>query len=191
MCMVSGKVLLMENKRSKMNKLNLGCGKDIKAGYLNVDSIPLPGVDEVFDLDTYPWPFKHDTFEEIYCDNVLEHLSSIIKPVEEIWRISKPSGKVIIKVPIYPSIWAFTDPTHKSVYTYLTFNYFRLEDGLNYYSKARFRIVNRKIVFHPYLRFLTMIVNLHEKIQKIYYFFFSFLIPANSLYFELQCIKKK
>ncbi len=172
-----------------MKRLNLGCGKDIRKGYFNVDSVKLQGVDKVFNLDNYPWPFKDNSFDEIYCDNVLEHLSSIIRPVEEIWRISKKGSKTVIKVPIYPSIWAFTDPTHKSVYTYLTFNYFRPTDGLNYYSKARFNIVKRKIVFHPFLRFLTMIVNSHEKIQKLYYFFFSFLIPANSLYFELETVK--
>jgi len=172
-----------------MKKLNVGCGKDIKKGFVNLDSVKLPGVDKVHNLEKYPWPFKDSEFDEVYCDNVLEHLSSIIRPMEEIWRISKKRAKIVIKVPIYPSIWAFTDPTHKSVFTYITFNYFRPNDGLNYYSKARFNIIKRKIVFSPYLRFMNPIVNLNEKTQKIYYFFFSFLMPANSLYFELETIK--
>jgi predicted SAM-dependent methyltransferase len=174
-----------------MKKLNLGCGKDIKPGYLNVDSVKLPGVDKICNLEKYPWPFRKDEFDEVLCDNVLEHLTSIPKPLEELWRITKQGGKIIIKVPIYPSIWAFTDPTHKSVYTYITFNYFRPNDGLNYYSKARFIIKRRDIVFHPFLRFLNLIVNAHQNIQKLYYLFFSFLVPANSLYVELQPVEKQ
>jgi len=172
-----------------MKKLNLGCGKVIKKGYVNVDSVSLPGVDKVHNLEKYPWPFKNNEFDEVFCDNILEHLSEIIKPIEELWRITKPNGRIIVKVPIYPSIWAFTDPTHKSVYTFLTFNYFRENDGLNYYSKARFIIKERRIFFHKYLKFLNYIVNFSETNQKIYYFFFSFLFPAVSLYFDLEVVK--
>lgn len=170
-------------------KLNIGCGKDIKIGYTNLDSVKLAGVDITHDLEKYPWPFKENTFEEVYCDNVLEHLSSIIKPMEEIWRISKNKAKIIIKVPIFPGIGAAADPTHKQFFTYTTFNYFRPEDGLNYYSKARFKILKRKIIFHQYLKPLTWFVNLSEKMQKIYHTFLGSAFPAYSLYFELESIK--
>ncbi len=174
---------------TETKKLNIGCGKDIKKGYVNLDSVKLPGVDVVHNLDKYPWPFKDNTFEEFNCDNVLEHLDSIVKPMEEIWRISKNKGKVIINVPIFPSIWAMVDPTHKQFFTYMTFNYFRPEDSLNYYSKARFNIVKRKIIFHKWLFPLTWFFNLSEQMQKFYTIFLSFTIPASSLYFELETIK--
>ncbi|HPC10341.1 MAG TPA: class I SAM-dependent methyltransferase, partial [archaeon] len=66
-------------------KLNIGCGKKILKGYINLDVVKLPGVDIVHDLNKYPWPFKDNYFDEIYADNVLEHLDDIIKPIEEIW----------------------------------------------------------------------------------------------------------
>lgn len=173
----------------RMKKLNLGCGKDIKKGYVNLDHVKLPGVDVIHDLDKYPYPFKDNTFDLVYCDNVLEHLDSIIKPAEELWRITKKGGKIVVIVPIFPSIWAMTDPTHKQFFTYITFNYFRPEDNLNYYSKARFNILKRKIIFLRYMKFLEWIVNPLEIFQKIYYFFFSFLFPAEFLYFELEVVK--
>jgi len=172
-----------------LTKLNLGCGKDHRKDYVNLDSIKLPGVDIVHNLNKYPWPFKDNTFEEIYCDNVLEHLDSIIKPMEEIHRISKNKARIIIKVPIFPGVGAAADPTHKSFFTYLTFNYFTPEDSLNYYSKARFKIKKRKIIFHEYIKPVTWFFNLSEKMQKFYYFFLSFIIPARSLYVELETIK--
>lgn len=98
------------------------------------------------------------------------------------------NGKVIIKVPIFPSVWAMADPTHKQFFTYMTFNYFRQEDNLNYYSKAMFRIAKRVIVFTKYFKPLLGFFHLSEKMQKFYYIF-PFLLPANSLYFELETLK--
>jgi predicted SAM-dependent methyltransferase len=173
-----------------MKKLNLGCGKDIKKGYVNLDSVKLPGVNIVHNLDKYPYPFKDNEFDEVYCHHVLEHLNSIIKPLEELHRITKKGGKIIIEVPIYPSLGAMADPTHQSYYTYLTFNYFREDDNLNYYSKARFKLLKRKIVFQKPFFFMTWLVNSDEYFQKFYVTFFSYLFPAEVLNVELEVIKK-
>jgi predicted SAM-dependent methyltransferase len=177
-----------------MKKLNLGSGKDVRHGFVNLDSAKLPGVDIVHNLNKYPWPIKNNEFDFVLCDNVLEHLDSIIKPAEELWRITKPKGKIVVKVPLSPSIWAFTDPTHKSYYTFLTFNYFRQGDGLNYYSKARFKILKRRIEFGRYTKvrntgFMEWLVNLNSYFQRFYYAYLFFLIPASSIYFELETVK--
>lgn len=36
-----------------MKRLNLGCGRDIKKGWINLDILKLPGVDVVYDLTNY------------------------------------------------------------------------------------------------------------------------------------------
>jgi predicted SAM-dependent methyltransferase len=172
-----------------MKKLNLGCGKDIKEGYINLDIVKLPKVDIVHNLNKYPYPFKDNEFDEISCDSVLEHLEDIKNPMEELWRISKKGAKIIITVPMFPSVWAMADPTHKSFYTYFTFNYFREEDYLNYYTKARFKILKRRIVFWSPFSFLTTLVNLSELSKKAYAHFFSMLIPANELRVVLEVVK--
>jgi len=164
--------------KNKIKKLNLGCGEDIKEGFVNLDSVKLKGVDIVHDLDKFPWPLKKDEFDFVYCDNVLEHLSSIPKSMEELWRITKNKGKIKIIVPIFPSVWAMVDPTHKNFYTYMTFDYFTEKHELNYYSRARFKILKRKIIFHPYLKLVEKIVNINELTKKAYTIFLSFLIPA-------------
>lgn len=173
-----------------MKCLNLGSGKDVKKGFVNLDSVKLEGVDVVHDLETYPWPFKKNEFDLIYTSHVLEHLSSIVKPLEEIWRISKNDSKIMIEVPIFPSIGAVADPTHKQFFTFRTFDYFRENDGLNYYSKARFKIAKKKIVFSKMLPFFTWFFNLSEKMQKVYVTFLAFIIPAEVLKVELKTIKK-
>ena len=172
-----------------MKKLNLGCGRYVRKGYVNLDSVKLPGVDVVYNLDKYPWPFEDNSFSFVYCRHLLEHLESIVKPMEEIWRITSPGGKISLEVPNFPSVGAVADPTHKQFYTYLTFNYFRPEDSLNYYSKARFKIIERKIVFSRLTPFFTWFFNSSEKMQKVYVFFFSFLIPSEVLQVKLEVIK--
>lgn len=49
-------------------KLNLGCGKDIKDGYINLDVRYIKGVDVVCNLNSFPYPFQNDVFDEIYCN---------------------------------------------------------------------------------------------------------------------------
>ena len=41
-----------------MKRLNIGCGKKNKNGYINLDLLKLPNVDVVHDLNQFPWPFK-------------------------------------------------------------------------------------------------------------------------------------
>lgn len=73
-------------------------------------------------------------------DDVLEHLVDIIKVMEEIHRILKPSGKVEIIVPYYRSKNAFTDPTHKHFFTEKSMVYFTQNRKYNY-SDDKFRII--------------------------------------------------
>jgi len=146
-----------------MNKLNIGCGKKQLKGYINLDSTKLKGVDVIHNLNKYPWPFKNNYFDEIYADNVLEHLNSITQPIEEIWRISKAGAKIKIIVPYTPSVWAFCDPTHKQFYTYFTLDYFTKDAKLNYYSNARFKIIKKKINFIFCLNGYLIVVNYLKK----------------------------
>lgn len=172
----------------KSQKLSIGCGRKIEEGFINLDIVELPGVDVVHDLNEYPYPFKDNTFNYILCDSVLEHLNDIIKPIEELHRISKDGAIIRIIVPLAPSVYAFADPTHKSFYTYHTFNYFGGNE-FNYYSKVRFNILKRRIIFDLYLRPIEFLVNLCDFNKKLWNRFFYFLIPAMLLDVELEVIK--
>ena len=45
-------------KNITIKKLNLGCGLDIKKGYINLDKSKLKGVDVAHDSDKYPGHFQ-------------------------------------------------------------------------------------------------------------------------------------
>jgi len=94
-------------------RLNFGCGKDIKRGWVNVDIQKGEGIDKSFDFNKFPYPFKDNTFDYILVDNVLEHFDDPRKVVEELWRISKPDAIIEVKVPYYHSAGAYNDIGHK------------------------------------------------------------------------------
>ena len=41
-----------------VKKLNFGCGRDIREGYVNADIARLDGVDKVFDFNKFPYPIS-------------------------------------------------------------------------------------------------------------------------------------
>lgn len=89
-------------------KLNLGCGRDIRPDYTNVDGSyalldkSLPNV-VVHDLNETPWPFPDNSADEILMWHVLEHLPDTFAVMSEVKRILKPGGKFWGQVPYGPS----------------------------------------------------------------------------------------
>ena len=129
-----------------MKKLNLGCGTDIKEGWINLDCVSLPGVDVVHDLTFLPLPFKEGEFDEIQCQSILEHLD-YIPILKEIHRILKKSGGLKIMVPHFTSSINYIDPTHKRYFSIRTFEFFVKNNCRHYYFDFHFdRIEDSKII---------------------------------------------
>ena len=108
-----------------MKKLNIGCGSDIKKGYINLDKSKVKGVDVVHDIDKVPWPFKSNYFDEIFAQDVVEHTKDLFKTMKEMHRICKKNAKVRIIVPYWHSSGAFY-PNH---------NYFFNVDSMKFFTE--------------------------------------------------------
>lgn len=180
-------------------KLNLGCGTDIKNpndGWVNLDVLPLPGVDVVHDIEKPPLPFSDELFDEIFCRDVLEHID-YAPLMRELYRILKPGGKIFIRSPHFTSKNNFIDPTHKKAFSVNTFDFFtagnRLEKKRGFYFDYRFsRIASLKITFEKsswfliYNRLIEPLVNLSKHTQELYEATgFSRLFPAENVIVEL------
>lgn len=95
-------------------KLDLGCGKNKKTGFLGVDRRKFEGVDIVTEL-TDPWPWKDSTVEEVHMSHVLEHFTGTERVFifNELWRVLIPDGKASIITPHWASNRAYGDFTHQ------------------------------------------------------------------------------
>lgn len=110
-----------------IKRLHLGCGTDIREGWINLDSQKLPGVDVVADLDDCrrtPLPLPADSIDEFYCSHVLEHLRDALGFMQEMHRIAKPGAVMTIRVPYGSSDDADEDPTHVRRLFIYSFSYF-------------------------------------------------------------------
>ena len=172
----------------ELNKLHIGCGKKILNGFVNMDILKLPGVDMVHDLEKTPYPFTEGRFNYILADNVLEHMSDLIKVVEELHRISANNAIIEIYVPYFSNRRAFQDPTHKRFFTLTTFDYFTENMPYNFYSKVRFQVVEKKLIFDPFYFLFSLFFN---KFQNLYELFcFPYFFPAGGIKFVLKVIKR-
>jgi len=162
-------------------KLNLGSGLDYKPGFINLDSDKNLKADIYHNINKFPWPFPDNTFSEIHCFHILEHVDNLIETMQEIKRISKKGAIIKIKVPLFPSIHSVSDPTHKRYFTYITFNYFT---DKSFYNIPRFNIKTRKIKFSwsNKTKWLDKLINLAP---VFYSRFLSSILPSNELYIEL------
>lgn len=110
-----------------VQRLNLGCGRNAIAGWVNVDSMKLPGVDIVADLDRCaetPLPFEADSIDEFLLSHVIEHLRAPLPLMQELWRIAKPGAKLTALTPYGHSDDAWEDPTHVRPYFLSSYGYF-------------------------------------------------------------------
>jgi ubiquinone/menaquinone biosynthesis C-methylase UbiE len=95
-------------------RLNLGCGKDVREGWENVDALSLAEGVTVWDLrEAWPWP--DNSVEEAYCSHFLEHLTNPERCHfwNELYRVLAPGAKAQIIVPHWSSHRAYGDPTHQ------------------------------------------------------------------------------
>lgn len=135
-------------------KLNLGCGNDYRQGWLNIDISPEVNPDMHFDAFSFPWKDLLDGhFELVLVNHLVEHIPHAVKGssgegffvfFEEIYRILKDYGAVLLKVPHWKHPNTFIDPTHTRVLHRKTFEFFDPSHPSHYGTQAKFRVTRAK-----------------------------------------------
>jgi len=126
-------------------KLNLGCGNKKKFGFIGVDSFPCAAADIIADI-TVRLPFEDCSVDEVWMDNVIEHIHNIPDLMKEIQRISKNGALVTIFTPHFASAASWRDPTHVHHLSYFSMDHFE-KKGVQHYTGGGFKVLERRLSF--------------------------------------------
>jgi len=109
-------------------KLNVGCGKQYREGWVNIDVNPALKTDVCLDINK-PWPWPENSVDEIYCYHVLEHCKEYLLVLYEMWRVCKPNAIIKIGVPyVSSSLFNAVNPYHVNHFNEHSFRFFDSSD---------------------------------------------------------------
>jgi len=111
-----------------MVRINLGCGNIKEDGWVGIDIRKFPAVDYVLNIGKEKLPFANNSVEEIDADHLFEHFypEELFFCIEECFRVLKPKGHILIKVPKGDSSAFYVHPDHKIHFVKDTFSFFQV-----------------------------------------------------------------
>ncbi len=172
-----------------MNILDIGCGNRKIKGAIGLDRNPRSQADVFHDLDVLPYPFEDDHFDRIYGIDVLEHVTDVLRTLEEIHRIGKKDAQVFLRVPHFTSTLAYGDPTHKHFFNTQSLDY--VCGGFSEYSynpSVVFKKLGVRLNFWKLHRW-DGVSFLANQFPGYYEKLFAFMFPAMNIEFQLEIIK--
>ena len=184
-------------------KLNVGCGVDVRPGWINVDLVDYGG-NQIVDLGKFPWPFPENHFDYILCSHVLEHMNNFNAVVTELHRIAKPDAILDVRVPFFLSTKYYSEPDHRIPFGIRSFdNYeeiggrklkfyekWKLRQRTDYGSPARFVILQKRFHFSNFaiLKWMNLWINIEPVMFER---FLAGIFPPEEVFFTLRVFKPK
>jgi SAM-dependent methyltransferase len=126
-------------------RLDLGCGKTKRHGYVGVDIARVDGVDVVCNFEAERLPFEDNTISHVYSSHLIEHLEKPAEFMKEIHRVLGPRGMAEIKAPFagHPNSFQFD---HKRFFKARDFYFYEPENECHYYvgEQVKFKVIGVK-----------------------------------------------
>jgi SAM-dependent methyltransferase len=172
--------------------LDVGCGINKYPGAIGIDRNPRSRADVLCDLDRFPYPFRDNSFDALRAVHVIEHVSDVIRAMEEFHRVVASGGRVHLVTPHYTDFSSFCDPTHRWHLNSFSFRYFGPDHGgFGYYSPARFREVSVHVRLLALWRWLgfEFLVNRFRRFRRFWEYYLCYVIRGKVMEFEFEAIK--
>lgn len=181
-----------------MKILDVGCGVNKYEGAIGLDNNPKTAADVIHDLGDLPYPFKDSEFDMVVSNHVVEHVPDVMAFITELYRITKPGGRIRLLTPHYTNPdWA-NDPTHRNHINSYTFNTFMPDRQVfDFYTEVRLKPIKTYVSLLNLWRSIGIesLVNLDQRsekfrfLRKFWEHYFSYVLRGKELQFEFEVIK--
>ena len=179
--------------------LDVGCGRNKHPGAIGMDHNPDTDADVIHDLGDIPYPFADGEFDEVVGNHVVEHVPDVTAFISELYRVTKPGGRIRLLAPHYTNPdWA-CDVTHRNPLNCYSFQNFIPDRQLfPFYTEVRLKSVRTYVSLANLWRFLGVefLVNLDQKwpalrfTRKFWEHYLSYILRGKELRFEFEVVKK-
>jgi SAM-dependent methyltransferase len=172
--------------------LDVGCGINKLPGAIGVDRNLASRAAVICDLDRFPYPFRDGSFDKLQAIHVIEHVSDVIKTMEEFHRLVRPSGEVFIVTPHYTDFSSFCDPTHRWHLNSFSLRYFGEDHGgFGYYSGARFEEISTRVKLLALWRYLgfEFAVNASPRFRRFWEYYLCYVVRGKVIEWRLRAVK--
>ncbi len=170
----------------------MGCGINKFPGSIGVDRNPAARADVLCDLEHFPYPFRDSAFAEVRAIHVIEHVSDVIRTMEEFHRVCRPHGRIRLATPHYTDFSSFCDPTHRQHLNSFSFRYFGEDHGgFGYYTLARFREISAHVRLLALWRWLgfEFLVNRSVRFRRFWEYYLCYVVRGKVMDFEFEVLK--
>jgi SAM-dependent methyltransferase len=175
-----------------MRTLDVGCGINKKAGAIGIDRNPASCADVLCELDRFPYPFRDSSFDSLQAVHVIEHVSDVIRTMEEFHRLVRAGGEVLIVTPHYTDFSSFCDPTHRWHLNSFSLRYFGEDHaGFGYYSGARFHEISVRVKLLALWRWLGFeaLVNWFPRYRRFWEHYLCYVVRGKVIEWRLRVVK--
>jgi len=175
-----------------MRILDVGCGINKRPGAIGIDRNPLSRADVLCDLDDAHYPFRDSSFDELQAIHVIEHVSDVIRTMEEFHRLVRNGGELRIVTPHYTDFSSFCDPTHRWHLNSFSLRYFGPDHGgFGYYSQARFQEISVHVRLLALWRWLgfEFAVNVSRRFRRFWEYYLCYVVRGKVIEWRLRVNK--
>lgn len=175
-----------------MRILDVGCGTNKLAGSIGIDRNRASRADVLCDLDRFPYPFSDSAFDRLQAVHVIEHVSDVIRTMEEFHRLVRDGGEVFIVTPHYTDFSSFCDPTHRWHLNSFSLRYFGPDHGgFGYYSSAKFEEISVRVKLLALWKWLgfELLVNAFPRYRRFWEHYLCYVVRGKVIEWRLKAVK--
>lgn len=181
--------------------LELGCGnRKRNPDSIGIDALDYECVDLVGDIFEVLDAMPDRIVDEVYSSHFFEHVSDAPRLLNELARVLKAGGRLVITVPHFSNPYFYSDITHRASFGLYSMSYFSIDRQLtrkvpSYQRELFYELQAVRLVFkssppfylrHAIKKLVGALANISSYTQELYEEMFCHWFPCYEVQYELR-----